>query len=127
MDTKATHQTPTVDVTAPRASGWMLVLGTVLVVLGAFATTLSVAATLVSVLFVGWLLLFAGAMEATYAFRKAKRGGLVLHVVNGVLSVFAGFLVLMYPADVRRLVLADAGHGVAPPLARHGTVAPKRP
>ena len=99
MEIRATHLgAPPAPVTAlPPMAAWALGLGTALVVLGAFATALSVMATLVSVLFVGCLLLFAGVMEAVSGFRDTEWGGLLLHVLNGVLSVIAGILVMMHP------------------------------
>ncbi len=81
-----------------RARGWLLALGIALIVLGALAIGASVLATLISVIFVGWLLLISGLLEAIYAFSQPRWGGLVLHVVNGVLGVVAGFLLVRHPA-----------------------------
>jgi uncharacterized membrane protein HdeD (DUF308 family) len=58
----------------------------------------SVVATIASVLLFGWLLLFTGAMEAVLAFHQSKWSGILLHVVSGVLSVVAGFLLVTNPA-----------------------------
>jgi uncharacterized membrane protein HdeD (DUF308 family) len=85
-------------VQAPLKSGWLLALGIVLIVVGTFSVAVAVVATLASVLLFGWLLLFTGAIEAGYAFRHSKWSGIVLHVVNGVLSVVAGFLLVANPA-----------------------------
>jgi uncharacterized membrane protein HdeD (DUF308 family) len=76
----------------------LLILGIVLIVFGTLALTVSFVATLVSVLAFGWLLLVTGGMETVYAFRKTRWAGTILHVVNGALSVVAGFLLLMNPA-----------------------------
>lgn len=76
----------------------LLTLGIVLIVFGTLALVASFVTTLVSVLSFGWLLLVTGAMETVYAFRKARWTGTILHVVNGALSVVAGFLLLMNPA-----------------------------
>ena len=99
MEIKATHlaASPAPVTALPPTAAWALGLGAALVLLGAFATALSVMATLVSVLFVGCLLLFAGVMEAVSGFRDTEWGGLILHVLNGVLSVVAGILVMMHP------------------------------
>ena len=100
MDVKATGLgAPTVGVTVlPLSSGWMLGGGAALILLGALATALSVAATLVSVVIVGGLLLVAGALEAGAGLADTEWGGLLLHVVNGMLSVLAGVLVMMHPS-----------------------------
>lgn len=81
----------------PLKSGWLLGLGIVLILVGTFSVAVSVVATLASVLLFGWLLLFTGAMEAVYAFHQSKWTGIVLHVVNGVLSVVAGSLLVTNP------------------------------
>jgi uncharacterized membrane protein HdeD (DUF308 family) len=82
----------------PLQSGWLLALGIVLVVVGTFAVIVSFAATLATVLLFGWLLLFTGAMEVGYSFHQAKWTGILLHVVNGALSLVAGFLLVANPA-----------------------------
>ncbi len=83
---------------SPLKWGWLLALGIVLILVGTFSVAVSVVATLASVLLFGWLLLFTGAIEAVYAFRHSKWSGILLHVVNGVLSVVAGFLLVAHPA-----------------------------
>jgi uncharacterized membrane protein HdeD (DUF308 family) len=66
---------------------------------GTLALGAAVLATIASVLFFGWLLLVAGAIEVGYAFRQPKWGGVILHVVNGVLGVVAGFILVLHPAS----------------------------
>ncbi len=75
----------------------LLTLGIVLIVFGTLALAASFVTTLVSVLAFGWLLLVTGAMETVYAFRKARWAGTILHVLNGALSLVAGFLLIMNP------------------------------
>ena len=82
----------------PLKTGWLLTLGIVLIVVGTFSIVVSMWATLVSVLLFGWLLLFTGAVEVGYSFRQAKWTGILLHVVNGALSLVAGFLLVANPA-----------------------------
>jgi uncharacterized membrane protein HdeD (DUF308 family) len=82
----------------PLKWGWLLALGIVLIIVGTFSVAVSVVATIASVLLFGWLLLFTGAMEAVYAFHQSKWTGILLHVVNGALSVVAGFLLVTNPA-----------------------------
>src|SRR5437868_4250640 len=66
------------------------------VALGALAIAMSAMATLVPVLFVGWLLIVAGALEAGSGLGEPEWGGLLLHGVNGTLSVVAGVLVMLH-------------------------------
>jgi len=47
--------------------GWFLAFGICLVVLGIAAVVRSITATIVSMLFFGWLLVFASAVEITQA------------------------------------------------------------
>ena len=83
----------------PLKSGWLLALGIALIVVGTLALIVSFAATLATVLVFGWLLLFAGAIEVGYSFHQAKWTGILLHVVNGALSLVAGFLLVANPAS----------------------------
>jgi uncharacterized membrane protein HdeD (DUF308 family) len=76
----------------------LLILGIVLIVFGTLAVVVSFVATLVSVLAFGWLLLVTGVLEVVYAFQQERWGGTALHVVNGALSLVAGFLLLVNPA-----------------------------
>src|SRR5258705_10169285 len=78
----------------PLKWGWLLGLGIVLILVGMFSVAVSVVATIASVLLFGWLLRFTGAMEAVWAFHQSKWTGILLHVVNGALSVVAGFLLV---------------------------------
>lgn len=82
----------------PLKSGWLLALGIVLIVVGTFAVVVSFGATLATVLLFGWLMLFTGAIEVGYSFHQAKWTGILLHVVNGALSLVAGFLLVANPA-----------------------------
>src|ERR1700730_12161766 len=82
----------------PLKWGWLLGLGIVLILVETFSVAVSVVATIASVLLFGWLLLFTGAMEAVLAFHQSKWSGILLHVVSGVLSVVAGFLLVTNPA-----------------------------
>lgn len=89
--------------------GWFLALGVALVFFGTIALGSSVLATLASVVFFGWLLLFAGAVEAVQAFWQRKWGGFFLHLLSGILSVVVGLIIVANPgagALVLTLVLA---------------------
>ena len=94
----------------PLKWGWLLGLGIVLILVGMFSVAVSVVATIASVLLFGWLLLFTGAMEAVWAFHQSKWTGILLHVVNGALSVVAGFLLVKHQSG-RRGPRRDAAHG----------------
>ena len=78
--------------------GWLLALGIVLIAVGTFSVVVSVVGKTATVLLFAWLLLFTGAMEGVYAFHQSKWSGILLHVVNGVLAIVAGFLLVTNPA-----------------------------
>jgi len=93
-----------------RNSGWMLALGIALIVLGMFAIGWDVVfITVISVIFLGWVLLIGGIVEAVQAFRHRKGGSFFLHLLSAVLAVVVGFLLLENPtggALVLTLMLA---------------------
>ncbi|HEY6290157.1 MAG TPA: HdeD family acid-resistance protein [Terriglobia bacterium] len=89
--------------------GWILALGIALIVLGMIAIGDVVFFTVVSVIFLGWVLVFGGIVEAVQAFRHRKGGSFFLHLLSSVLAVVVGFLLLENPqagALVLTLMLA---------------------
>jgi uncharacterized membrane protein HdeD (DUF308 family) len=83
-----------------KRSRWMEILGALLLLFGCFALAFSVVASLVSVLLVGWLLIFAGAahIAGTIGYWQPRRGGYVVGLLLGCLCVIAGVLCLINPA-----------------------------
>ncbi len=77
--------------------GWFLALGLFMVIVGTLALGSSMAVTLFSMIFLGWLMIFAGVVEGVHAFWKKEWGGLFLHLLVGVLYVVVGFMVLANP------------------------------
>lgn len=78
--------------------GWFVALGVVLIVLGTVALGTSVVATLVSVLFIGWLLIVGGAMQAAHAFGVRPWSGFFLRLFAGLLTLVVGLLLISNPA-----------------------------
>jgi uncharacterized membrane protein HdeD (DUF308 family) len=77
--------------------GWLLTLGTVLVLIGTTAMIIPLGATIAGSLIFGWILSAAGIVEIIYAFRIHKWGGLFLHLMVGLLGLFTGLLTLTHP------------------------------
>jgi uncharacterized membrane protein HdeD (DUF308 family) len=77
--------------------GWLLALGISMVFLGTIALFITPAATLGTVLVLGWLLVVSGIVEAIQAFRVRRWGGILLHLIGGVLGVLVGLLVVTHP------------------------------
>jgi uncharacterized membrane protein HdeD (DUF308 family) len=80
---------------------WLLVLGIVMVVFGTFAiswaclTTLTVTATWLF----GFLLLASGIAEIIHSFWIGRWGGMLFHLLIGMLYVLVGFLIIDQPEN----------------------------
>jgi len=77
--------------------GWFLAFGLALVLLGVLAIVRSVAATVVSMLFFGWLLLFAAGIEVVQAVMVGKWAGLFQHWLSAALFGVLGALIIWRP------------------------------
>jgi len=91
--------------------GWFVVLGILMVLTGAIAMGCNVTTTLITMIVIGWMLLFTGVLELISAFSARNWGGLFLHLLGGALDVVLGYLFLAHPlqgAGVLTLFLAAA-------------------
>jgi uncharacterized membrane protein HdeD (DUF308 family) len=77
--------------------GWFLAFGLALALLGVLAIVRSVAATVVSMLFFGWLLLFAAGIEVVQAIMVGKWAGLFQHWLSAALFGVLGALIIWRP------------------------------
>jgi uncharacterized membrane protein HdeD (DUF308 family) len=77
---------------------WFFALGILLLVLGLIALGSSLLATLVSVVLIGWLLVFSGIVHIVHAFRVRDWGGFLLGLLVGVLDLVVGGLLVIHPA-----------------------------
>jgi uncharacterized membrane protein HdeD (DUF308 family) len=77
--------------------GWLLAFGIVLLLLGIAAIVRSVTSTVVSMVFFGWLLVFASIIEFVDAFMVGKWAGFFLHLLVAILFAVAGVLMLVKP------------------------------
>jgi uncharacterized membrane protein HdeD (DUF308 family) len=78
--------------------GWLLALGIGLAVLGLIAIALVPVATVAAVIVLGWLMVVSGIIEAIHAFRVRRwSGGVLLHMIGGVLGILVGLLVVTHP------------------------------
>ncbi|HEV2395591.1 MAG TPA: HdeD family acid-resistance protein [Candidatus Sulfotelmatobacter sp.] len=79
------------------AWGWFLALGLISVLLGIIALFMVPIATVAAVLFLGWLMIAGGVIEAIHAFRvRGWRGG-SLHLIAGILGILIGSLIVGHP------------------------------
>jgi uncharacterized membrane protein HdeD (DUF308 family) len=77
--------------------GWFLAFGVVLLLLGVTAIVRSVTSTVVSMVFFGWLLVFAGLIEFVDAFMVGNWAGFFLHLLIAILFMVTGVLMLVRP------------------------------
>jgi len=77
--------------------GWFLVLGILLMLLGAACIIGDVTATFATVLFFGWLLLFSGIVALIHAFGTRNWSGFFLNFLSALFRGFTGYLLIRYP------------------------------
>ncbi len=77
--------------------GWFLAFGIVLLLLGIVAIVRSVSATVVSMVFFGWILVFASIFEFVDAFMVGNWSGFFLHLLLAILCGIAGVMMLTRP------------------------------
>lgn len=77
--------------------GWLLFLGIVLILLGMTAVASSTTATVVSMIFLGYLLLFGGVVQIAYSFWVRQWSGFFLSFLAGILYTVTGFLLVAHP------------------------------
>jgi uncharacterized membrane protein HdeD (DUF308 family) len=76
---------------------WFLILGIALIILGSIAIGSAELMTVVSVLFLGWLLMFAGLFEIVHGFARRAWGGFIVNLMGGLLYSVTGFLMISHP------------------------------
>ena len=77
--------------------GWFLAFGIVLLLLGIGAIIRSVTSTVVSMIFFGWLLIFASIIEFADAFMVGQWAGFFLHLLAAILFGVVGVQMLLKP------------------------------
>jgi uncharacterized membrane protein HdeD (DUF308 family) len=77
--------------------GWLMAFGIVLVLLGIAAIVRSVTTTIVSMVFFGWVLVFASILQFAEAFMVGHWAGFFLHLLIAVLFGIVGVLLLVKP------------------------------
>jgi len=84
--------------TVRTSAGWSIALGIVLIILGIIAIAAPFFASLTIGLFLGWLFIIGGIIQAVYAFRNNHRpGALVLKLLLGIVAIVAGIFLVTNP------------------------------
>jgi uncharacterized membrane protein HdeD (DUF308 family) len=86
------------EIASERQNNGSVILGVLLIILGAIAIASPLFAALVLTRVLGWLLIFAAIEQVIHAFRS-KEGGVFLKVLLAVLYVLAGGMLLRRPAS----------------------------
>ncbi len=89
--------------------GWFLAFGIALMLLGITAVIRSVTATVASMLFLGWLMVFASIIDLVNAFMVGKWAGFFLHLLLAILFGITGVIFLTHPtisAEVATLIMS---------------------
>jgi len=89
--------------------GWFLAFGIGLLLLGVAAVARSFSATIASMLFFGWLLLFAAGIEIVQSVMVGQWSGFFHHLVAAILFAVMGILLVTRPlisAEVLTMVIA---------------------
>ena len=81
-----------------RASGWSIVLGILMILVGMIAILAPLIAGVVIVYVVAWSAIFNGGAQLVYGFRSHSGGRLVLEILLGLLYIVAGAFILLHPA-----------------------------
>ena len=77
--------------------GWFLFMGVALIILGTIAVASAEIMTLVSVMLLGWLLLFGGIFEVVHGFARRAWGGFFINLMGGLLYAVTGILMISHP------------------------------
>ncbi len=77
--------------------GWFLAFGVVLLLLGIAAIVRAFTATVVSMVFFGWVLVFASAVQFLDAFLVGNWAGFFVHLLMAILFVITGLLMVIRP------------------------------
>ena len=77
--------------------GWFMTIGIVLIIVGTAAILFPFLSTLSTEIFVGWLLVIGGIVQAVHAFKAKEWGGFFWELIIGILEVAAGVILLAYP------------------------------
>src|SRR5690242_17473007 len=78
-------------------SGWSLVLGILLMILGFLTLGSMIYTAYVSLVFIGWMLIIGGIAEFFYGFFSGSLGRAFLFFIGGILSFIIGAIIAVYP------------------------------
>jgi len=82
--------TPTLTQEIKRRSGWSIVIGVLIAILGLFLIAYPLVAATITTIFIGWTLIFVGITQFVFALYSRTPGNFLLKLLAGVLYGFTG-------------------------------------
>lgn len=101
--------TPSLVTIAKESIGWSVALSILMILAGILAIVVPAAAGIAVTIFVGWLLVFCGAVHLVFAWHTRNTGALIWELLIGIAYIGVGAYVLFNPvAGLASLTLALA-------------------
>lgn len=76
---------------------WFLCFGMALIIIGTLAIGSAELMTMVSVMLLGWLLIFGGLFEVIHGIARRRWGGFFINLMGGALYTVTGLLMISHP------------------------------
>ena len=92
-----TQQSTSVPAAVAEHRTWFMILGILLIVLGAVAIAFPLVTTITAKIFLGWLFLIGGIVQIIHAFSTQRWSEFFLNVLIGALYVLAGAWLAFFP------------------------------
>jgi len=81
-----------------KGSNWLLIIGIVMVVLGIIGLSMQIALTITSLIFFGFLTVFAGVVQFVQIFSDEGTHNKIWDILLALVYIVAGFMMIQYPA-----------------------------
>jgi len=89
--------TPNLIQEAKKRSGWSIVIGTLIAILGLFLIAYPLVTATITTVLLGWTLIFVGITQFVFALYSRTPGNFLLKVLAGLLYGFTGVGLAFYP------------------------------
>jgi len=103
--------TSSVKTIVKESLGWVIGLGVLMTLAGALAIIIPPVAGIAVAILVAWMLVFSGGAHLVFAWHTRTAGGFIWELLLGILYVFVGAYLLVYPvAGLASLTLVLAAY-----------------
>lgn len=97
MNVETRTPDPVTTAEVHKATGWLIALSILLILLGIFAIAMPTVASVTFTLVVGWILLTSGIVRVIQSFRSKPVRGFWLNLAVGIFYAIAGIYILLNP------------------------------